>query len=233
MEDTEEMKLDALVDENGAYEQKVEDQEKAKTETEKSEGTQETVKTPEEKGWTTSLPKKFREEASKYENMESYLTALKEDKEKDESDNEDQTASEWESIIEQASGNGTFDSELYSTMKSLGVKAESAQKIMDKIGEINNRVLDDARKNLTANLRSIWGDENLKTNFEDAQKGYAAWAKENRELAKQASRNALDFNPVFIDVFRTIGKSLRETTAGKGSPINQEKKTGNRYGVEV
>ena len=233
MEDTEDMKLDALVDENGSGDQEVEDQKKAKTETGKSDGTQESAKAPEEKGWTTSLPKRFREEASKYENMESYLTALKEEKENDEPANDDHTASEWENLIEQAAGDGTFDSELYSTMKSLGVSAESAQKIVSKIGEINNRVLDDARKNFTANLRSIWGDDNLKSNFEDAQKGYAAWAKENRELAKQASRNALDFNPIFIDVFRTIGKSLRETSSGKGAPVNQEKKTGNRYGVEV
>lgn len=79
------------------------------------------------KGWTTVLPKKFREEAKEYRNLESYLDALKKKTAEDSESTE--TDEVWEEAIKSVGAEASRDKAILNAMRTNGIGSEKAKSL--------------------------------------------------------------------------------------------------------
>ena len=200
--------------------------------TEVNEGASpETQPQAKENNWTTSLPKEYREEAAKYGSFKELLDATlgKEKPGERQLEHEDKPEKEnWDTYLESL-GDGKTDPTLL-ILKESGVDVESARKVMQGVKSHNDNLVTEAKNNLGANMKVIWGKD-YETRSAAMDRGINAIG--DRKLIKEMFESGQMLNPYTLNLISLLGMNTTEAAPAAGqTPIAPKAKVdqNNPYG---
>lgn len=178
-------------------------------------------------GWLTSLPKELRSEVDtdKYSSLKEYIEALK-GNQKEAPATKEQVEEQWSKLFSDAREDSASPTEvetireLLDDLKTSGVDADSARKMMTIYGttakKLNDRKASDSDKAFADYIEKNWGD-NSKRYFDDATRGLKVIADENVEILKTARDQGLTKNPAFMEICRMLGTRTSESSIARES----------------
>ena len=164
------------------------------------------------KGWTTSLPKKFRESAKDYESLESYLDALHSAK-REVSSEADETDEEWETAIAGIGADDAHDKAIISAMRANGMRSDKAKSLYGAIKLESEAAVAEYALSMRKATSEHFAKRRSESDNYDAvlRNGFQAIQRDNPEAFLSAKGSGLFNQPAVLDIVYMIGKGDTES----------------------
>lgn len=164
------------------------------------------------KGWTTSLPKKFRESAKDFDSLESYLDSLHSAR-KVESSEADETDEEWETAIGSIGAEDAHDKAIIKAMRDLGMGSEKAKSLYGAIKLEGEAAIAEYAINARKATSEHFAKRRRESDNYDAvlKNGFQAIQRNNPEAFLSAKGSGLFNQPAVLDIVYMIGKGDTES----------------------
>lgn len=173
------------------------------------------------KGWTTILPKRFREGAKDHESLESYLDHLHEAR-KEESP-EPETEETWESAISSIGAEDAHDRALINAMRESGLRSDAAASVYRAIKLESDAITAEYASAMKKAVGDHFAKRRQETGNYDAvlKNGFHALSIKSPDAFIDAKGKGLFNHPAVLEMVYMLGKA--ETESG---PIDS--RTGGR-----
>ena len=177
------------------------------------------------KGWTTSLPKKFRESAKDFDSLESYLESLHSAKKEVDSE-QDETDEDWETAIGSIGAEDAHDKAIINAMRAHGIRSDKAKSLYGAIKLEGEAAVAEYALSVRKATSEHFAKRRKESDNYDAvlRNGFQAIQRNNPEAFLSAKGTGLFNQPAVLDIVYMIGKG--DTESGPMSSRTNTKTNG-------
>lgn len=171
-----------------------------------------------EKGFFTTLPEEFREEAKKFKSMKEYLASL----------HTSEPEKTWEDLKKDA---GLKEkAELIDFFKDKGLSVKDTESFVKGFDTFKSVINESQKATLDSAMKELWGAD-YEANKNYMAKGVEVW--KNKKFVQQDP--SLMYNPIVADLLCEIGRANGAPNLTQKGSIPEEKKANphDRFGVGI